>query len=186
MKKSIITLLTLSLILGLIGCGNTIKNEEEIIQDLQNQCDIIQQHDLKISNLEMTNRKTDTKGKSDTVYCTITAQNENMKYLCDYTLNYFLYDQGWILDSIDRDNKQFVPLHSPITLSQVYEDSKQELEVINYEYQTNFSFDREEIKLDNNTHLFYFTNDTKTLQFVIDYDFDGKWYLHGYNMEKLN
>lgn len=185
MNKKLLIFLFIILLLGVAGCGKSTKDKKEILQDLQSECDIFAQNNLDIISFEITNRKTNSEGKRDVVYCYIVAQNENMKYLCDYTITYFLYDQGWFIEEILDDNEQFIPLYTSITQSQASEEVEESLIQLSYEYQTSFSFDKEEINLDKSTHLFYFVNDTKTLQLIVEYNFDGKWSLSGSWFEEI-
>ena len=173
------------MVLSLGGCGNTIKNEDEILQDLQIECDVFAKYGLEISSITITNRKTNSEGKSDVVYCSIVAENDDMKYTCNYIITYFLYDQGWLVENIDNNSMHFTPLSTSITLSQANDDAKRLLEQMSYEYQTNFSFYKEEFNLDECTHSFYFIDDTKTLQIISEYRFNSNWYLYGLWFEEL-
>ena len=174
------------MVLGLVGCGNTTKNEEEILQDLQSECDVFETYCLEISSIEITNRKTNSAGKSDVVYCSIVAQNDDMKYTCDYIITYFLYDQGWLVEKIKKENEQKIPLSTSIIQEQASNDAKQYLEQLSYEYQTSFSFDKEVIELDKGIHKFYFIDQSQKMQSIVEYSFNGTWSLSGFWHEEIN
>lgn len=184
MKRSMcFFLLLLGSVFLLCGCGNTTKSEEEILQDIKNERDVFETYGLDILNFEITNRKTDTEGKSDVVYCSILAQNSELKYACDYVITYFLYDQGWMVEELYSENTKTIPLYTTVVKEQAIEDGKKQLVVLCADYHTSFPFYREEVNLDEGIHKFYFANETKEVQLIVEYTFSIEY---GWTLESLN
>lgn len=94
----------------------TVKDENEIIQDLSEREDfftlfdsnygtIISGSAYTIDELTIVRRKIDEAAGTDTVYATIISSSEEGKYTGDFCLLYSLYDVGgWYLESIELES----------------------------------------------------------------------------------
>lgn len=100
MKKFLLGVLVM-LLISLCGCGEKPKTEEEIWTDLQAHSDFWNVQEVAIEELTLIKRQTDEKNKTDKVYVSVIAGNDNVECQLGYCLNYGLYDSGWVLDSVN-------------------------------------------------------------------------------------
>ena len=103
MKKNrfVITLTLILILLCISGCGRKVKDEQEILTDVQNYESEINFADFS-ETVKIEKRQTNMDDKEDTVYVTIRGENEYaiQSYYC--ILYYNFYDQGgWILDDME-------------------------------------------------------------------------------------
>ena len=70
---------------------------------------------FSIEEIHIDRRKTDREQGTDEVYATISATNENSKYIGEFHLSYVLYDiGGWYLENIEEESGEYQPLsHVP-------------------------------------------------------------------------
>ena len=96
----LLTIIFLALYFGFIA--NRVKNEKEIMEDLNRDESWFPYCELKINNLIIEKRKTDKKQKTDIVYVDIAAKNEkgNVQFDLRYRLNYRFYNDDWMLEAV--------------------------------------------------------------------------------------
>ena len=100
----VIALIALFIVLVLSGCSDRAKSESEIIEDIE-ACDSFKILNAEIENLEVVKRQTDKDNRSDLVYVTVEARNDNMECTLSFILQYELYNEGWFLEGgIVRDS----------------------------------------------------------------------------------
>lgn len=95
-----------ALTLLLTGCGNSVANEKKIQEDLTSYADFLNA-DEKITNVEIENRQTEKDAKTDTIWCSITTEDEECSYQKDVVLIYGVHDDGgWLLDDVAISSKK--------------------------------------------------------------------------------
>lgn len=112
-------ILTVILLCVLCSCGTPGKSEKEIVTDLKNsetlgksETEIVA--DLKnsetfisptaeIDNYEIEKRQTDENNRSDIIYITVHATDKQWNGTLSYIMEYELYNDGWILESVQRN-----------------------------------------------------------------------------------
>lgn len=118
MKKQSICLLLVFLISFILGgCGAKEKSISEIQADLQNHPQFFDKQEVTITDIEMIKRQTDKKEKTDMVFATVKAGNEGIDCTLSYSMQYGLYDSGWILDSVfpySDGEWQVIPKRGPM------------------------------------------------------------------------
>ena len=57
---------------------------------------------VKISDYEIIKRQTDKKNKSDIIYLTVRTADTNLTCELSYMMQYTLYNDGWVLESVER------------------------------------------------------------------------------------
>ena len=104
------------IILTMTGCGNKTKNEEEILADIMLENEVFQTYqDLNVVEFVINDRMTDKNNKTDRVYFLLKVENEDISYELSGHLYYYLYDQGWKLESSAQERECILPLKSDIT-----------------------------------------------------------------------
>lgn len=106
LKHFLFISLIITTILLLSACSAETATENEI----QNEISIFEnftESNMSINSYSETKRQTDTKNKSDIIWVSIIAQNENAEYRASYILEYTQYNSGWILDNIVREKSSF-------------------------------------------------------------------------------
>ncbi len=105
MKKRLMILCTVLLVLLLSGCVKKPKNEAEILEDLSGS-DYLPVSGLELDEIEVTQRRTDKKNKTDLVYVDVGGEIDDTQYKLSYICDYLYFDKGgWILQDA-RANKQ--------------------------------------------------------------------------------
>ena len=99
-KKQVITVLMVAGMLSMLnGCSSAPK-EKQIRQDFE--ANYFLDEGEKISDFSVDKRKTDK--DEDTVWCTLTTQDDEASYERKYILTYYKYDKGgWTLEDIEED-----------------------------------------------------------------------------------
>lgn len=99
-KKQVITVLMVAGMLSMLnGCSSAPK-EKQIRQDFE--ANYFLDDGEKISDFSVDKRKTDK--DEDTVWCTLTTQDDEASYERKYILTYYKYDKGgWTLEDIEED-----------------------------------------------------------------------------------
>ena len=99
-KKQVITVLMVAGMLSMLnGCSSAPK-EKQIRQDFE--ANYFLDDGEKISDFSVDKRKTDK--DEDTVWCTLTTQDDEAFYERKYILTYYKYDKGgWTLEDIEED-----------------------------------------------------------------------------------
>lgn len=110
-------LLCALLLLLLTGCGKKTAGDTRLLDDL-NASDyfLVSSEGVQFSKLTVDKRLTDEAQKSDQVY--VTAEGENDLFACSLCLqmNYTLYNDGWLLDSVEElymDTDSITPKAEP-------------------------------------------------------------------------
>lgn len=112
MRKTNLILLLGMLMMLLTGCGVQEKSESEIMEDLQNHPDFYSKQNVMIEEFKIEKRQTDKEYKTDKVYTTVIASNDEIECHLGYYLEYELYNEGWILDNVKsymENDWYFVP-----------------------------------------------------------------------------
>lgn len=117
MKRKISCIVGIVTLFMLTGCGvRQAKSDKEILQELDTGTIQYESQELTIQEMEITDRRTDTSGKKDTVYVSVIAENDVVSCEMSYVAEYSLYDQGWVLDSFranDRSSWIIKPVSAP-------------------------------------------------------------------------
>jgi len=95
-------ILTVILLCVLCSCGAPSKSEKEIVADLQTSEAFLPSHDVTINDYEIIKRQTSPEDKTDIIYITVDAENEEFTCKVSYTMTYGLYNDGWSLDDVSR------------------------------------------------------------------------------------
>lgn len=114
-KMWCLTIICLFIVL-LTGCGDGIKDEEQIQVDLESYLkkDTSTQNE-RVIEVNIEKRKTEENQKLDTVWCNVKTEDEHYSYEKKVILTYNLYDEGgWILDEISVNDSSEWNI-SPIT-----------------------------------------------------------------------
>lgn len=96
--------LALMLAVVLCGCGTKEKPEKEVIADLQASRWFISET-LEIKSYEITKRQTDVENKRDIVYVTVHTNEPEMTCDLSYVMEYVLYNDGWVLEAVRKDEE---------------------------------------------------------------------------------
>lgn len=92
------------------------KTEADMARDLSVYSDFYPSQDLEIQDLKIIKRQTDISHKQDVAYVSIKAKNDNIQCNLSYVLEYHLYNEGWVLDSVapyKNDKWNIMPLKGP-------------------------------------------------------------------------
>lgn len=115
-KKGLLYVILLVLACVFTACGTPAeKSEKEIATDLQQAIATSNEAiaDFRVSSIEVEKRRTDKDSGVDTVYVWLDVENAKVKGTIGYTVEYVLYDEGWILEDIstyERGMWAFTPL----------------------------------------------------------------------------
>lgn len=104
------------LMLLLPGCsGNKAKSEADIINDIVANDDYCSNYNLEVESYTIISRLTSTERMTDDIEILLTAVCDEFSYSTTYSVNYLLYDNGWILNDIDCKSWSVTPLYCSIT-----------------------------------------------------------------------
>lgn len=100
-------LLALFCLLALAGCSSTpdAPDEVAIMADLNCSEETIVDGGMTVIHLKITKRQTTPEDKVDLVWVEYTAASDAAEYTNSALLTYGLYNEGWLLDSIEEDGK---------------------------------------------------------------------------------
>lgn len=105
MKKSgWIVLLVAFLLICFTGCGGTDPVSETMVKEAVNNINLFKSLGMTVNSVSIDDQKTDTENKTDRIYVSVEAANEETACTVKYVLNYYLYDQGWSLESVSEHN----------------------------------------------------------------------------------
>lgn len=106
-RKSKLIILFIVLGLAICGCSSNggVKTEKQIIGDINNS-EYLSKYGLEVYDIEISRRKTDKNNKTDSMVTWIQSKNDIMEYSMGFELNYTLYEEGWLLDSINPLDKE--------------------------------------------------------------------------------
>ena len=101
-RKIICTLmLFLFILIPLQGCSS-IKDEAELMNDLQSSNAFSIPDDVTVNSLTVIKRLTDEKNKTDKVYVQVDIDNAEFSQSRAYIMDYTHYNEGWILDNVEE------------------------------------------------------------------------------------
>ncbi len=105
MRKYLCVIFITTALLGVItACGigtPTVKSEEQLKADIIDKVSMFQT-DVEISSLKIIKRQTNEDKMSDTVYVEVEGIGPYYECVMSYIMYYSLYDQGWLLDTVER------------------------------------------------------------------------------------
>lgn len=117
MKRRIFCLLVyLLLFMVLAGCGNSVKNEKELIEDVGEEITVLfldnERIQLHVENLEIERRKTEK--DLDQVYCKIEMSNANLSVISYQVMTYSKFNGNeWYLVSTTPYEKEKIEIVEP-------------------------------------------------------------------------
>ena len=85
--------------------SDTIVQLDQLKTDLAEFVAIFSDHSLEINDMEVVKRQTTVEDKTDVVFVSGTAVNEIAQHNFYYKMTYILYNDGWILDEVEKDDK---------------------------------------------------------------------------------
>ena len=90
-----VLLVVMLLLVVLSGCTPRPASNERIKRDLEDWTG------RDFQRIDITKRQTDTNSRIDTIY--VDAYCEDVSYPYEYTMEYVLYNEGWILDGVKKN-----------------------------------------------------------------------------------
>lgn len=120
-RKTMLIALVLLIILSFYGCGNTEKSESEILEDISAYDEFIFEYDVEITSSNITKRQTNEDEKTDYVFIELNGSADTFDYFAEYELMYVLYNDGWMLEDIERTDYSYTASH-PEEVLQSYAD----------------------------------------------------------------
>lgn len=103
MKRKMLIFITAILIAVLFaGCGNKVKNEEDLLVDLVADSSFYMVEGSEVTELSIIKRLTDEENKTDKVYVSINIDHEAATATQAYIMYYTCYNEGWLLDDIEE------------------------------------------------------------------------------------
>lgn len=100
-KHALAGIFLILVIMFLSGCSKSGKAEKEILKDLQAHPAFISAN-VEIRDYEIIKRQTDVNNKTDLVYITVHTNSSELTCSLSYKLEYKLYNEGWLLESVNR------------------------------------------------------------------------------------
>lgn len=101
-KNIIFILITIVTIFLFTGCGIQPKSEEEIKADIENHY-LWKELNITTTDFQIEKRQTNTDAKEDIVYVSMYGENDVSIAEQYYIATYNLYNEGWILDNLERN-----------------------------------------------------------------------------------
>lgn len=102
MKHLILMIMVLVFALVLSGCGGTrAKSEDEIRLEIENHS-LWQELHVQTTEFYVEKRQTNQDTKEDIVYVAMTGENDKYTAKQYFIATYNLYNEGWILDSLEK------------------------------------------------------------------------------------
>ena len=83
------------------GCGQKVKGENELKEDLLNCSTFYMNEEAEITDFSLIKRQTDEKNKTDIVYIELEVTDLLTISTRGYKMNYSLYNDGWHLDNVE-------------------------------------------------------------------------------------
>lgn len=98
-----LSIIYLFLLMLLSSCGKAAsKNNAQIMQDVQRNFSFVLERNLNVKRIEIEKRDTDIANKTDTIYAKISAENQDINCVINVMLEYRLYNDGWLFESIQE------------------------------------------------------------------------------------
>ncbi len=112
LSKHFLIVLFVVLISALTACGGIgVKTDDEISADIQTNDEYFGSFDLAVESIEISKRQTNEADKTDYVWATIYASNDEFSYTADYSMTYVLYNDGWQLEEFYLENQSYLGSH---------------------------------------------------------------------------
>lgn len=97
--------LLICFLLAMSGCSNDQpKNEKDFIDGLNASTDYIAPP-IEVDKCEIEKRRTDEELGTDLIYVTVSGSNNDISCSLSYILTYELYNEGWMMETIERDRE---------------------------------------------------------------------------------
>ena len=128
-RITVLTAIVCTVSFAVTGCGKaSAVNDKQIRKDVEASLSDISANELKIDSVKVDKRQTSKEDHVDHIWADIAASNENCNYTASCELVYGLYNNGWILDSIDKTDSEIIPKISAEDFSQkIADDAVEEM-----------------------------------------------------------
>ena len=105
----ILVMCTLASSVLLFGCGSTKrgKTEKEIMKDVAETDSFFIEFNLSPKKISITKRQTNVEDKTDYIWATIEAENDEFVYHADFEMTYILYNEGWMLETLEQTDEGY-------------------------------------------------------------------------------
>lgn len=125
-------LIVIFIIIGIVSNSGHLRNENEILKDLQSWEEFFPYCEIDIQQISILQRQTDKNGKSDLIHVNVDGENLElgMNFTMQYELYYYKYNEGWRLDNVVPENYEKWIITEP-SKGQVIEDINNELDFLN-------------------------------------------------------
>lgn len=110
-QKIVLIALAVFIILSLCGCGEKTKSESEILEDISEYDEFIFEYGVEIASSNITKRQTNEDEKTDYVFVELNGSTETFDYSAEYELMYELYNDGWMLENIEKTTYSYTASH---------------------------------------------------------------------------
>lgn len=101
-RKMLLLISTFLIIVGLAGCGDSLKMEPELLTDLSAEPGFYVVEGSEVTELSIIKRLTDEVNKTDKVYVCVRIDHPAATATKAYVMNYTRYNEGWLLDGIEE------------------------------------------------------------------------------------
>ena len=108
MKKKVLVFLTMAtaMLFAMTGCSGNVPKDSEVKEDLQTFGNGILEENETVQKVEITNRETNQKEKSDKVLASVQTEKDGVSYEKKMTLYYHKYDKSWELEYVETNAEQ--------------------------------------------------------------------------------
>ncbi|MBE6956627.1 MAG: hypothetical protein E7450_04165 [Ruminococcaceae bacterium] len=160
-KCIFISVIGATILLLLASCGApAAKSESDIRADISGNDRYFSDYNLTLESMSVVKRQTNQEDKTDYVWISVTAKNNDFTYNADYELMYVLYNEGWLLENYTRSTSDFTPNYYPTvddaaTAINNYADGCTLINTVSSEKKMTYQFKREETK-------YYLTTEYRT------------------------
>lgn len=105
MKKKVLVFLTMAtaMLFAMTGCSGNVPKDSEVKEDLQTFGNGILEENETVQKVEITNRETNQKEKSDKVLASVQTEKDGVSYEKKMTLYYHKYDKSWELEYVETN-----------------------------------------------------------------------------------
>ncbi len=203
MKKRKLLMIPLVLIVALFftACSASEVSEKQVRTDLEATSNYTELN-VKTTDFSVIKRQTDKETKTDLVYVSIAGENEKYTLVRNYLMTYGLYNDGWVLDSVepyqdDQNIDQTIPLVGceealaelqenglENVSSEVYDNDGTYMNKLSYTVTTPYGYMTETVQYDD----FYYFNTDAFCWVYLDYattviseewHINGRWHYEG-------
>ena len=110
MKKSLLFIVLLITLVSITGCT---KKENEIAEEIAREDYFFELYNLSIKEYEVEKRQTNKDDKTDLIWMTISGENDDFGYVANYKAIYVKYNDGWLLENVERTNYSYQASSNP-------------------------------------------------------------------------